>query len=342
MKKSGKVGIRDLAAHMGLAVSTVSRAMNGTRDVNEETRKRILLEAERLGYQPNQSGRSLRSGTTNVIAMTIRTDTGRTASGETFFMALSDGLQSVLARAGYDLALLPCASDQDENEFLYRAVDRKFADAFIITNVQRFDQRIDYLRRVDMPFVVLGRSDIRSDYAALDLDFSGVAKQAVRRLIEQGRKLIVLGLTAQETNNNYLFLSGYQEALREAGLPFDDKLVLRLYDRISGGSELGGAILDMPERPTGALLIQETMAMGLYQRLYKAGLEPGKDLAVIGFRENPVCRYLSPSLTCFHVDIKKYGERLGEMVLGEIKRETLNAEKLQEVWPMDLIPGNSG
>lgn len=184
--------------------------------------------------------------------------------------------------------------------------------------MQRFDQRIDYLRRVDMPFVVLGRSDIRSDYAALDLDFSGVAKQAVRRLIEQGRKLIVLGLTAQETNNNYLFLSGYQEALREAGLPFDDKLVLRLYDRISGGSELGGAILDMPERPTGALLIQETMAMGLYQRLYKAGLEPGKDLAVIGFRENPVCRYLSPSLTCFHVDIKKYGERLGEMVLGKL------------------------
>lgn len=84
MKKSGKVGIRDLAAHMGLAVSTVSRAMNGTRDVNEETRKRILLEAERLGYQPNQSGRSLRSGTTNVIAMTIRTDTGRTASGKHF------------------------------------------------------------------------------------------------------------------------------------------------------------------------------------------------------------------------------------------------------------------
>lgn len=344
MKKPGKIGIRDFAAHMGLAVSTISRAMNGNRDVSEETRKRILQEAERLGYRPNQSGRSLRSGETNVIAMTMRTDTGRTTSGETFFMALSEGLQSVLAHAGYDLALLPCASDQDENEFLYHAVDRKFADAFIITNVQRFDQRIDYLRRVAMPFVVLGSSEIKGDYTALDLDFTGVAKKAVERLVGQGHKRIVLGLTAQETNNNYHFLRGYQEALHQASIAFDDKLVLRLYDRISGGAELGGAILDMTDRPTGVLLIQETMAMGLYQRLYKAGLEPGKDLAIIGFRENPVCRYLSPSLTCFGVDIKKYGQQLGKMLLSELKRSPPGEYGLtsREIWPMDIIPGESG
>ncbi|MDE1995515.1 MAG: LacI family DNA-binding transcriptional regulator [Rhizobiaceae bacterium] len=344
MKKPQTVGIRELAAHLGMAISTVSRAMNDRSEVSPETRARILAEAARLGYRPNQSGRSLRSGSTKAIALTMRTDIGRTMSGETFFMALSEGLQSTLANVGYDLMILPCASNQDENEFLYRAVDRRLADGFIISNVQRIDPRIDYLRKWHMPFVALGSSETEGNYAALDLDFAGVARTSVQRLVAQGHRRILLGLTAQETNNNYVFLSGFRQGLEEAGVGFDDRFVLRLHDRISGGYELGSALLAMDDQPTAVLLIQETMAMGLYQRLDEAGLQAGRDLAVIGFRENPVCRYLSPSLTSFRIDLKQYGARLGEMVIAELDgaAESSNrADPIRELWPMELVPGNS-
>lgn len=344
MKKPPTVGIRELAAHLGMAISTVSRAMNDRSEVSPETRKRILAEAERLGYRPNQSGRSLRSGSTNAIALTMRTDIGRTTSGETFFMALSEGLQSTLANVGLDLLILPCASDQDENEFLYRAVDRRLADGFIISNVQRIDPRIDYLQKWHMPFVALGSSETKGDYAALDLDFAGVAETSVRRLVEMGHRRILLGLTAQETNNNYVFLSGYKGGLEKAGIRFDDRLVLRLHDRISGGYELASALLAMEDRPTAVILIQETMAMGLYQRLGEAGLQTGKDLAVIGFRENPVCRYLTPSLTSFRIDLRQYGARLGEMMIAELSATAGMASRerfIHEVWPMELVPANS-
>ncbi|MDL2410239.1 LacI family DNA-binding transcriptional regulator [Rhizobium calliandrae] len=344
MKKPHSVGIRELAAHLGMAISTVSRAMNDRGEVSPETRKRILAEAERLGYRPNQSGRSLRSGSTKAVALTMRTDIGRSMSGETFFMALSEGLQSTLANVGYDLMILPCASDQDENEFLYRAVDRRLADGFIISNVQRIEPRIDYLRKWRMPFIALGSSETKGDYAALDLDFAGVAETSVHRLAAQGHKRILLGLTAQETNNNYVFLAGFKAGLEKAGLAFNEGLVVRLHDRISGGYELASTLLAMDDRPTAALLIQETMAMGLYQRLGEAGLQPGKDLAVIGFRENPVCRYLTPSLTCFRIDLKRYGARLGEMIIAELDAEAKGADRtdfVHEVWPMELVPGKS-
>lgn len=344
MKKAGKVGIRELAAHLGMAISTVSRAMNDRGEVSSETRTRILEAAQELGYRANQSGRSLRSGTTNAVALTMRTDVGRSVAGETFFMALSEGLQSSLARVGIDLLILPCASDQDENEFLYRAVDRRLVDGFIISNIQRFDPRIDYLRKSAVPFVALGSSETKGDYAALDLDFAGVARASVARLVAKGHKRMLLGLTSQETNNNYVFLSGYKHGLWDAGIEFDPTLVARLYDRIAGGYECGSALLAMDERPTAVILIQETMAMGLYQRLRKDGLVPGRDIAVIGFRENPVCSFLTPSLSCFRVNLKAYGECLGKMIIAELESgsDAPARDRIHQVWPMTLVPGESG
>ena len=344
MKKPSNFGIRELAAHLGMAISTVSRAMNNSSEVSAETREKIRDAADRLGYRPNQSGRSLRSGSTKAVALTMRTDTGRSVAGETFFMALSEGLQSVLADAGLDLIILPCASDQDENEFLYRAVDRKLADGFIISNVQRHDPRITYLQKWHIPFVSLGSSQTEGAYAALDLDFAGVAESAVQRLARRGHRRIALGLTAQETNNNYVFLEGFRQGLDQAGIKFEDGLVLRLDDRITGGYELGSALLAMDVRPTAVVLIQETMAMGLYQRLGEAGLKAGRDLAVIGFRENPVCRYLEPSLTCFQIDLKRYGTRLGEMMIGELKHAAcgeFRSVPTRDVWPMKVARGES-
>lgn len=345
MKKRSGIGIRDLASHLGMSISTVSRAMNGSPEVSKETQDKIRAEAERLGYRPNQSGRSLRSGSTNTVALTMRTDIGRTVAGETFFMALSEGFQASLSSAGLDLLILPCSSDQDQNEFLYRAVDRHLADAFVISNVQRYDPRIDYLRRGDVPFVALGSSETKGDYAALDLDFAGVARAAVDRLTAAGHRRILLGLTSQDTNSNFAFLHGYQKGLSDAGLPFDEELVLRPYDRIAGGAEIASALLDMKVRPTAVLLIQETMAMGLYQKLNQAGISPGKDMAVIGFRENPVCRYLAPTLTSFRVDLRAYGYRLGEVMIRELnlsRRPEANPTPRLELFPMVLVDAESG
>lgn len=337
------VGIRELARHLNISIGTISRALNGRSGVNAETRRRVLEAAVKLGYAPNHSGRTLRQGTTNTVALMMRTNVDRMSFGETFFMTLSEGVQEVLARHNLDLVILPCSSNQDQDEYLRRAVERHLADGFIISDTQRVDHRIDYLIKRRIPFVALGRSLSGGSHSWIDLDFEGVAKQSVTRLIDLGHRRIALGMAAREVNNRYIFEEAYREGLAAHGIPFDPGLVVRVPNTEAGGYQLGQDLLAIRDRPTAVILVQETLAIGLYRSLGEAGLEPGRDLSVIGFRQNPTCRFLSPPLTCFSLSLQELGVRLGEVLVDMMRRgpSEIDPETVRQLWPMTLVPGQS-
>lgn len=154
------IGIKQLAQHLQISIGTVSRALNGRPDVNEETRQRVLEAAKLLGYMPNHSGRSLRQGSTNTIGFMMETSPDTAANNDNFFLGVIDGLQGALARHRLDLILMPCATDEDPHSYLERIAARRLVDAMIITAVQRNDRRIDFLMQAQIPFVTLGRSSI--------------------------------------------------------------------------------------------------------------------------------------------------------------------------------------
>lgn len=335
------LGIRELARHLDISIGTVSRALNGRLDVNPETRRRVQEAAVRLGYVPNQSGRSLRQGTTRTVALMMRTKLDRTSFGETFFMILSEGIQDALARHQLDLVILPCTSTQDQDEYLRRAVERHLADGFIISDTQRVDRRIDFLIERRIPFVALGRSLSGGSHAWIDLDFEGVARQSVDRLAGFGHRRIALALGAREVNNRYVFEQAFREALAAHGLPGDPDLILRVPNTEAGGYELGRSLLALRDRPTAVILVQETLAVGLYRSLGDAALEPGRDLSIIGFRQNPTCRFLSPSLTCFSLSLQELGARLGEALVAVMREGGGGREPVRELWPMTLVAGGS-
>lgn len=197
---------------------------------------------------------------------------------------------------------------------------------------------MDYLLAQRVPFVSLGRT--RADgYSWLDLDFAGVAERSVRRLAERGHRRIAVATADRDVNSDAEFLRGYRDAVTTLDVDDDDALVVRLPDSRDNGDLLGDRLLAMPDRPTAVVLAQETLAPGLYRSLRGHGVEPGRDLAVIGFRENPVCAHLVPALTCFHVSLEDYGRRLGEIVLERLSAAP--PAPTQEVWPMELVPKES-
>ena len=334
--RRGTTGIRDLARDLNIAVSTVSRAMNGG-EVSEATRVLVRERAAALGYTPNQSGRNLRRGATHTVALTVRTDTGRTAAGETFFLRLCQGLQPVLADHELDLVILPCGSAAEQDRYLRRAVDRHMADGFIISDTQRVDPRIDFLIEREVPFVALGRSESGGRHSWIDLDSAAAAQAAVDHLVALGHRRIALGTIDRDVYTATVFQAGYEAALRRHRLPVDPALVLVAPDTLEGGDVLFRHWQAMPARATALLLVQETMAVALYRQLAAAGLAPGRDLAVIGYRANPVTEFLSPPLTCFDVSLGEYGARIGALIADRIA----GGPPRQEVWPMSLHPGAS-
>jgi DNA-binding LacI/PurR family transcriptional regulator len=173
--------IRGLARHLNLSIGTVSRALNGRAGVNADTRKRVLDAAALHNYAPNQSGRSLRKGTTHAIAFLLQPHPGNNQYGEPFFVPLLKGLQAGFAERGLELIAVMDQPGGDQDR-LRRIVEARWADAIILAWTRRRDPRIEYLVDVGFPFATLGRSGSGGrSFPSLDLDFARAGRESVAR-----------------------------------------------------------------------------------------------------------------------------------------------------------------
>jgi DNA-binding LacI/PurR family transcriptional regulator len=334
--------LKRLAEHLGLSIGTVSRALNGKRYVDPKTRERVIAAAAELGYVPNQTGRSLRQGTSGMIAMILPTNPGMPIA-DTIFMPVIDGLRGFLGERKLDIMILVCGPDESPYDHLRRVATRRLADGFVIADTQRHDPRIDYLLERGTPFVAFGRSLSGGSQPWVDLDFEGVARTSVQRLVEKGHRRIALGTMVTELNFGYVFADAFSAALGEQGLAADTDLICRVENTEEGGYQLGELLLGMADRPTAVLLGNETMAVGLYRRLAEAGLTPGRDLSIIAFGESQAARFLTPKVTFFRTDLRGLGIRLGQGLLATIPSYAgaTSGPPVQEVWPMEIVPGES-
>jgi DNA-binding LacI/PurR family transcriptional regulator len=326
-----RVGIRDLSRELGLSVATVSRAMNGRDEVSPETVERVRAAAARLGYRPNHAGRSLRRGRSGAIALFVPVDTARTSLGETFYFPLVAGLRPTLEEAHLDVLMIPARQDEDAAAQVSGLVARGIADAYVLTNTTIDDPRVDALAEAGVPFVTLGRTG-RDDHAALDLDFDAAAARAVTALVEAGHRDIAVACDDRPIAANTVFLDAFARTMHAHGL--DAGAVIRVPDRADAGGDLARRLRLLDPRPTAVVLAQETLALGLYPELAAAGIRVGEDMALLGFRDNPVCAPLLPTLPAFGLDVRGLGRRLGETLL----RQTAHpGEHGLELWPLGAL-----
>ncbi|WP_294236081.1 substrate-binding domain-containing protein [uncultured Sphingomonas sp.] len=334
--------IRELARHLGLSIGTVSRALNDRKDVSPATRKRVIEAAQLHGYIPNQSGRTLRSGRTGTVGFMLTLEHDSAIHGDPFFMALLEGLQNGLSEYDLDLAVLLARKGEDGLTFLRRHVSRRTVDGWVLSGTQHDDPRIVFLLDRSIPFVALGRTASACDYAWIDLDFEGVVADAMGLLIEAGHRRIGLVAPPATINNSHIVVDRYRAALERAGIAFDPVLVHHGETDESDGETTACELMALPDRPTALLLMGETAPVGAYRALRRLGLEPGRDVAVIGLRDNPACRALSPDLTCFSLELDDLGLALAHGLVAMLPGQSgAGHPSVQRLWGMNLRLGQS-
>lgn len=332
------MNIKNLAQHLELSIGTVSRALNGKPDVSAETRKRVLDAAVALGYSANASGRSLRRGTTQTVALMLETGQSDLRAGDNFFMRVIDGMQPRLDAEGYDLVILPCHSSTDPTDFLKRVIARGMADAMVVTATRRDDPRIDLLLQSRLPFLTLGRDQHEDRHAWIDLDFPGIVHSTMDRLAALGHHRVAVTAPKGGSNIAHLLQDAYVAAHDRLGLPCDPSLVVPCEVSEFGGNEVTRALLDRPDPPTAILLNHELMAFGVYAALADAGLTPGRDMSVVALRRSRQLRFLHPPVSAFEIDLEGLGTALAEEILRAIKGDTPPAAR---VWPFQLVATES-
>lgn len=334
--------IRKLAAHLGLSTGTVSRALNGRKDVSAATRTRVIEGARALGYAPNQAGQSLRAKRTRTVAFLLPVLPDSMTYGDPFFLSILDGVQAVLDAEGFELIVLLWRIEQNPLDVLRRHLGRGIADGWILAATGREDPRITLLSAQAMPFVTLGRSDTRGQYCSIDLDFESMIDTVIARFLAAHHRRIALITAGPGVNFSHLVIARYKAALKSAGLPFDPDLLYSGPDDAARCAQVTTDMLALRPPPTAIFVMGENGAVGTYASLRSAGLEPGKDIAIIGFRLTAACAALQPALSCFSVPVRDIGEDLARNLIAQMEQRTDSGATAVRLWTMAWVQGQSG
>ena len=272
------VDIKSLAASLGVSSSTVSRALNGYTDINEQTRERIVQRAKELNYRPNMGARRLAKGRADAVGLVYPLDTDYLGNPKflTMIAAFSDRLET----AGVDL-LLAAARAQTELLTYDRLVRGRRVDGVLVANTLVNDPRIDFLLRAGVPFLGYGRSGARTDFPWFDFDNELGERMAVEQLVALGHRRIAYVHAPLEFNFAALRHVGYMAGMQAAGLAVDPAIVkVGSMDRRSGYAA-AQELLQLPQRPTAILVDNNIGGVGVIRALLNAGIELGHDISVV-------------------------------------------------------------
>jgi LacI family transcriptional regulator len=305
--------LKSIAKATGYSVTTISRALGGYDDVNEETRRIIMEEAERQGYRPNLQARLLQGRKSQTIGLILPTPGLRFT--DPFFSELIAGVGSQAAAADFDLLLSTHNPTHDELKLYEHMIASRRVDGFVIARTRQKDPRIQYLQDTEMPFAVFGRADTTPDYPCIDVDGVAGQKMLTEHFIKRGHRRIAYITPPRSLMFAQYRLEGYLSALRGHGLPIDDDLIVAGILDEDSGWQRAHELLKMPNPPTAIMTGNDVMAFGVMRTIQELGMQVGDDVAVGGFDNLPLAEYIHPGLTTVHQSIYEIGRQLTEILL---------------------------
>lgn len=326
--------LKDLAEHLGLSQTTVSRALNGYPEVNEATRLRVAETAERLGYRPNASALRLATGRSGAIGLVLR---GAEELGPHMSEFLA-GMGGRMATEEIDILVTTVDSYQDEVAAYRRIAASQKVDAIVLHSPKVVDERVKLLKDLRIPFVLHGRTNIGETVAWLDIDNTGAVERATGHLLDLGHRRIALlngikGRTFAEHRE-----LGYLAALSARGVPFDAALMSNSVFTDEAGFRLAQSMLQMDSPPTAFMAGSMMTALGVFRAIRQAGLALGREVSLIA--HDDVFPYLNadnmfPTMSTTRSSIRQAGTRVAELILQILGGKKI--DDVHELWPVELV-----
>lgn len=305
------VTIKEVARRAGVSVATVSRVYNHSQSVREETRLRVRRTAQRLGYSPHGAARSLVTNRTHTIGVLLPDLYGE------FFSELIRGIDQTAQSRGYHLLLSAARSEGESLEAALRSM-RGRVDGLILMTPDLDAAAAGRTLPAGFPLVLLNGppSDAACDSFGI-ANFDG-ASAVVRHLAALGHRRIAIVRGAEHNFDAAERLRGFRAAAAELGLDADPALELP-----GDFSEAGGhaAALELLWRGVGATAVfaaNDCMAIGALSAFREVGLRVPEDIAVVGFDDIPMARYVDPALTSVRVDISELGKTATDRLLDAL------------------------
>lgn len=318
------VTIKDIARELNISVSTVSRALRDTYDVNRETREKVLAMAVELNYKPNFNATGLAKRSSHNIAVILPFITNY------YFSTVITGIQEVAYQSGYNI-VLHVTNDSPERELsIIQNLPISSLDGLLVSissdsgSCEHFEEVIN----TGVPVVFFDRvADHIETSKVMQDDYNG-AFEAVEHLITSGYRKIahIAGPTGLTFTQNRT--KGYLDALGKYNLPVKEEWIIHSGFSQECGEADAYQLLDCSEVPDAIFAVNDRKAIGAMIALKKRNIQIGKEIGVIGFTNDPASTIISPSLTTIAEPAFEIGKRSCELLLKHIAKSYFAPEEV--------------
>lgn len=314
------ITIKDIAKLAGVSPSTVSRVMSDNPKISAETSRKVRDIMDKLGYQPNIIAKSLVSRTTHTLGIMLPRPAEELFRND-FFGELLRGVVTQSTRMGYELLLTTATSEQDELGTISRLVRSRRVDGIVLLGSRCGDPLISYLQQEKFPFVLVGRSDDYSDVLMVDNNNVQASYDATEHLIAQGHTRIGFVSGPPNLTLSHDRLKGYEQALLEYGLSTRPDWIIEGEFLQESGFRAMSLIMNLPERPTAFVVIDDNVAFGVMRGLEELGSRVPEDFSLVSFNNIPLADLASPPLSSIDIGTYQLGftavQALLRLVQGE-------------------------
>lgn len=314
------VTIKDVAREANVSVATVSRALNGHENVAEPVRKRIIQVANDLRYSPHHAARSLSSRRTHTIGVVLPELHGE------FFSELVRGIDQVARERGLLLLVSSYHGDVVEQGAALRAM-RGRVDGLLVMSPFLGDRGdLAEMLAPSQPAVLINSPLADVGHASIGIDNHGGALAMTRHLLAAGHRRIAFISGPADNFDAGERLRGYRDALAEA--PGIEPWVIDGDFGEASGHRAGQRLLQAPQRPDAVFAANDMMAVGCLYAFAQAGVAVPAKIALAGFDDVPLARYVNPALTTMRVDIAELGARALRALLDQEQHRGEGAVRL--------------
>ncbi|MBX3253642.1 MAG: LacI family DNA-binding transcriptional regulator [Chitinophagaceae bacterium] len=313
------VTIKDIARKLGISASTVSRALRGSTEINDTTRKMVQELAKELNYTPNPIALSLKEKKTKVIGVIVP------EIANYFCSAVIAGIEDIAYNMGYHVVIFQSHERYEREIMNVKLLTSRRIDGLIIS-VSNETKKGDHLKELidrGVPVVMFDRICDEVDTPRVVTDDARGAYDATNHLIQQGYKRVAHVTMAPHLSVTKNRMRGYMEALQKHKIPFQKKWIAQCDFDYANMKKAVQKLLKTNPKPNAILASGERLAISCFEVLKEMKQRIPGDIAMAGFFDNPVSRFTDPALTAVHQPTFDIGQSAARLLIEMIRNNTL-------------------
>ena len=315
MPKEKEVTIYDIASALDISIATVSRALKNDPVVSKRTKKKIFDLALQMGYRTSHFARNLRNQKTNTIGIIVH------ELRSNFITSVLAGIEKVTTEKGYDLIIAHSSEILEKEIANAKNLFEKRVDGLIVS-LSFETKNLDHFKSFKdrgVPVIFFDRVEQNGYNTVVIIDNYKCGYKATQHLIEQGCKRIVMITSSLQRNVYSQRFKGYKEALSDAGIPFDETLLIINDISEKAGIESALQMLKMKPLPDAAFITNDFVAAVCIRTLKENGIKIPDDIAIVGFNNDAISNLVEPALSTINYRGIDVGEVAARNLINHIK-----------------------